>query len=79
LSARTRSGPVRSPTLPANAYAGHPDALQDRLKLGTVVPLTSGDQEGEWLLSESVIGGLDCDSAGFIPLQVPFPRAPAAC
>ncbi|MFD3498078.1 hypothetical protein [Streptomyces sp. NPDC058678] len=32
---------------PADAYAEHPDALQDRLGLGAVVPLAGGDQ---WLL-----------------------------
>jgi hypothetical protein len=43
--------PVRSAARSAGAYAGHPDALQDRLELWTVVPLAGGDQEGERLLS----------------------------
>ena len=46
-----RPHPVRSPARPANAYAGYPDALQDWLELGAVVPLAGGDQEGERLLS----------------------------
>ena len=43
--------PVRSAARPADAYAGHSDALQDGLELGAVVPLTGGDQEGQRLLS----------------------------
>jgi len=43
--------PVRSAARPADAHARHPDALQDGLELGTVVPLASGDQEGQRFLS----------------------------
>lgn len=43
--------PIRSTAWPADAYAGHPDALQDLLELGTVVPPAGGDQEGQRLLS----------------------------
>lgn len=39
MSARTRSG---SAARPADAHARYPDTLQDRLELGTVVPLTGG-------------------------------------
>jgi hypothetical protein len=45
--------PVRSAARPADADADawHPDALQHRLKLRTVVSLASGDQERQRLLA----------------------------
>jgi len=46
-----RPDPVGLGTRSVRSCARHPDAFQDRLELGAVVPLAGGDQEGERLLS----------------------------